>query len=260
MSGLRSDQDTKIPQPLRLTQASSGYLDGIRALAAFTVMFGHCRGLYFVDFGHISSGNATFLVRAIYLITAFGHQSVMIFFVLSGFFVSSSILRSLSKPKWSWWDYAIDRGSRLYIVLLPGLCLGLLWDLLGSHLYNQTEVYSAPLVPFGSEAVVSRLTLPAFIGSLLFLQTRFTTVFGSNGPLWSLFNKFWYYVFFPAIVATILSLRRRLAGAALKSLALVAVTFWILKYQLGGFLVWMSGCAVALTSNYWRFPHSSGWL
>lgn len=33
----------------------------------------------------------------------------------------------------------------------------------------------------------------------MFLQTRFTPVFGSNGPLWSLFNEFWYYVLFPAL-------------------------------------------------------------
>lgn len=191
-------------KPLSLTPAASGYLDALRALGALAVMFGHWRGFYFVDHGSVKPASATWLVNALYTATGFGHQAVMIFFVLSGFFISSSIFRGLSRQTWSWSDYAIDRGSRLYAVLIPGLLLGLVWDTLGIRFFNATGIYSAPLNPFGEQIPVRALTPIAFLGDLLFLQTRFTPVFGSNGPLWSLFNEFWYYVLFPATLALVL--------------------------------------------------------
>lgn len=35
------------------------------------------------------------------------------------------------------------------------------------------------------------------LGNVFFLQTILTPVFGSNDPLWSLANEFWYYIIFP---------------------------------------------------------------
>jgi peptidoglycan/LPS O-acetylase OafA/YrhL len=45
-------------------------------------------------------------------------------FVLSGFLISSTVLRSQVSGDWSWRDYAINRSIRLYVVLIPGLLLG----------------------------------------------------------------------------------------------------------------------------------------
>src|SRR5260370_15519199 len=229
------------PRPVRLTPATSGCLDAIRALAALAVMFGHCRGLYFVDYGHIEPGNATSFVKAIYAITGFGHQAVMVFFVLSGLFISSSILRNHGKQTWSWRDYVIDRGTRLYIVLIPGLLLGLVWDFVGIKFFNSSGIYSAPIASFGDHVPIQTLTSATFIGNALFLQTRFTPVFGSNGPLWSLFNEFWYYILFPAVIATIIAARRPAIRVTLGDLLLVAFTIWLLGSQFLGFLVWLAG-------------------
>jgi peptidoglycan/LPS O-acetylase OafA/YrhL len=243
--------------PARLTPAASGYLDAVRALAALAVMFGHCRGFYFVDYSNIDPAKAIPIIKAIYAVTGFGHQAVMIFFVLSGFFISSSILRSLERRTWCWRDYMIDRGARLYMVLIPGLFLGLAWDLAGITFFNRSGIYSAPLVPFGYGIPVERLGPATFIGNLLFLQTRFTTVFGSNGPLWSLFNEFWYYILFPALIAMIVSVRRCAIRSAMGYILLAALTAWILGSQLIGFVVWLSGGVVALTLHSFRFSDSS---
>jgi peptidoglycan/LPS O-acetylase OafA/YrhL len=142
-------------------------------------------------------------------LTGFGHQAVMAFFVLSGFLISSSVLRNLGRSTWSWRQYIIDRGVRLYLVLVPGLVLGGILDTIGVHFFNHSGIYSAPLIAFGDAVIAQRLNISSFFGSLLFLQTRFTTVFGSNGPLWSLFNEFWYYVLFPVLIWVILSAKRR---------------------------------------------------
>jgi hypothetical protein len=173
------------------------------------VTFGHCRAFCFVDYRNIVPSMSTLPVKAVYFLTGFGHQAVMVFFVLSGLFISSSVLRSLERGTWRWRDYVIDRGVRLYVVLAPGLLLGALWDLVGVHFFNHSGIYSAPLVGFDNSIPAQQLNLTSFFGSLFFLQTRFTTVFGSNCPLWSLFNEFWYYVLFPLLIAVILSAKRR---------------------------------------------------
>jgi peptidoglycan/LPS O-acetylase OafA/YrhL len=250
----------KVPQPVQLTPTTSGYLDAIRALAALAVVLSHWRGFYFVDYGQIQSGLDTWTVKAVYAATGFGHQSVMVFFVLSGFFISSSVLRNIGRHTWSWRDYAVDRSVRLYLVLLPGLFLGTIWDSIGIKFFNSSGIYSASLHPFGTSVPIANLTPITFIGNLLFLQTRFTPVLGSNGPLWSLFNEFWYYLLFPALVSMVLCIRRRAMLKTCGYLFLAAFAVWILGSAVSGFVVWSAGCAVALASRSLRFADNSNLL
>jgi hypothetical protein len=37
-------------------------------------------------------------------------------------------------------------------------------------------------------------SLIAFLGNFAFLQTICVPIFGTNGPMWSLANEFWYYI------------------------------------------------------------------
>jgi len=132
----------------------------------------------------------TILVKAIYFVTGFGHQAVMVFFVLSGLSISYSVLKNFERGTWRWGNYVIDRGVRLYLVLVPGRLLGAVWDFLGIRFFSDSGIYSALLAPFGDSVPAQQLNLSTFFGNLFFLQTRFTTMFGSKGPLWSRFNEF----------------------------------------------------------------------
>ena len=223
------------------------------------VMLGHCRAFCFVDYRHVVPSMSTVPVKAVYFLTGFGHQAVMVFFVLSGLFISSSVLRNLERGTWRWRDYVIDRGVRLYLVLAPGLLLGALWDLVGVHFFNHSGIYSAPLVGFDNSIPAQQLNLTSFFGSLFFLQTRFTTVFGSNGPLWSLFNEFWYYVLFPLLIAVIVSAKRR-SITVIPYLGGAILAAWVLGDAISGFVVWLAGGGVALTSRYLRFGASHRWV
>lgn len=254
----RANEPQNISPAADLTPAASGYLDIIRSLAAMAVMFSHWRGFYFVEYERVAPAMRTGLVKAIYFFTGFGHQAVMIFFVLSGLFISSSVRRHLERGTWQWWDYVTDRGVRLYIVLVPGLLLGGLWDLVGLRFVNESGIYSGLLVAFGDGIPAQRLNATSFFGSLFFVQTRFTTVFGSNGPLWSLFNEFWYYVLFPVLIAAILSARRR-SISVLGYLGLAIFAAWVLGGALPGFVVWLAGGSVALSIRYFRVGASHSW-
>jgi len=81
----------------RLSAEASTALDLLRALAAILVMVGHVRGLFFVDFGRVEEPGL--VIQAIYFATSLGHEAVMIFFVLSGYFIAGNVLRALgNKP------------------------------------------------------------------------------------------------------------------------------------------------------------------
>jgi peptidoglycan/LPS O-acetylase OafA/YrhL len=221
-------------------------------------MWGHLRALFFVDFQHIEHNSP--LLSVLYFFTGFGHEAVMVFFVLSGFFISSAVLSRRASGNWSWHEYTIDRSSRLYVVLIPALLLGWLWDRAGSSIFASTGLYSQPLVGFGTAVAQNRLTPGIFIGNLFFLQTIVCPTFGSNGPLWSLANEFWYYMLFPVVLATGMAWR---ANSTLRAI-LLAILAICLAIFLGseismGFLIWLAGTVLVFAYSNCGFS-GKGWL
>lgn len=117
--------------------------------------------------------------------TSYGFQSVLIFFVLSGYLVSKSAIRIINKnSKKSLKDYFIDRIFRIHVVLIPALILTFFLD--------QITISITSI-----DTILQRLTLENFVGNIFLLQEIFVDRFGSNGPLWSLSYEFWYYMLFP---------------------------------------------------------------
>ena len=229
--------------PRTLSTAASAHLDFVRTVAAWAVMWGHLRTLFFVDFQHLPRPG--WPLSAIYFLTGFGHQAVMVFFVLSGFLISATVIKSHSSGTWSWRKYVINRSTRLYAVLIPGLLLGWLWDLAGNSLLASTSIYTHPVSDLGSAIPASNLSVGIFFGNLLFLQTIICPPFGSNAPLWSLANEFWYYVLFPAALSAGLAFARRaMRVAILLSAAVICLAAFLGLDKLNGFLIWMSGCGL----------------
>lgn len=233
----------KAPEHNRHNLASL-HLDAIRGLAALCVFSGHLRALFLVDYRAVVQKSAG--VKIIYFVTGFGHESVMVFFVLSGFFISSSIIRSIRADRWRWALYAQSRLTRLYAVLIPALLLGLLWDTLGVKLFGDVGVYHGlPEYKHVVGHVVPLLTAQIGFGNLLFLKGIRVPTFGSNGPLWSLSYEFWYYVLFPLCLLAVwpsTDLRSRILYGILAMGILVFVGQTISLY----FLVWMMGWVIGV--------------
>src|SRR5580658_7990721 len=122
------------PAKLRFSDTTASVLlDAIRGIAATLVLLEHWRNAFFVDLPQVPSHRM--LLAGVYLLCAAGHQAVIIFFVLSGYLISGSILRAFRRNEWTWKQYLTHRLVRLWIVLLPALVLGACWDHLG--LYSQ---------------------------------------------------------------------------------------------------------------------------
>jgi peptidoglycan/LPS O-acetylase OafA/YrhL len=218
----------------------------MRGIAALLVCSDHSRHIFFVEY-HSLAGKVFFLP---YLITSTGHQAVVIFFVLSGFLVGGSVLRSLDQNRWGWKRYLTHRFVRLWLVLIPTLLLCLGWDTLGSYLQHHGHTPTALLhgmpgiVP--DEPIEQRLDLqpnatPAiFLGNVFFVQKILVPTFGSNGPLWSLANEFWYYLLFPFAVLAIRS-RYSVLTRVLFAAAFLLVAWFVGASIMSLFPIWVFG-------------------
>jgi peptidoglycan/LPS O-acetylase OafA/YrhL len=141
---------------------------------------------------------------------------VIVFFVLSGYLVGTSVLHSVSEGHWSWRRYLFQRFTRLYVVLLPALILGGAADWVGMHLQPTDAVYSGRAGMHDLQTDVHEtLNLKTMAANCVFLQTisppgaggREIPTLGTNRPLWSLSNEFWYYITFPLLVLTVARMR-----------------------------------------------------
>lgn len=225
------------------------WLDAVRGLSAIAVCTGHLRVMLFVDNSELQS---TFLLNKIfYFATGIGHQAVMVFFVLSGFFVGGAILKR--RDNFSWIEYLIARLSRLWIVLIPALIFTFLIDqLIQSVAPNAIAGSYYSLWNSGPTANQSYSnSWWTFLGNILFLQKILTPVYGTNDPLWSLSSEFWYYILFPlCIYASGNCYRLRKPGPLLRiAAALVALTIflWLPPEIRLGYFIWLLGVMIYLT-------------
>jgi peptidoglycan/LPS O-acetylase OafA/YrhL len=244
------------PTPPFQSTVASVLLDALRGIAALLVCAGHWRYLLFVDYPQIPLHRGWFFLP--YLMCTMGHQAVIVFFVLSGYLVGGHVLRALDTGRWSWGAYLLQRGVRLWVVLLPALVLGGILDFAALHLHLAPALYAGQVNNHITFDVHATLTWKALLGNCFFLQTIATPVFGSNGALWSLANEFWYYLIFPL---GLLALRG--PYSILKRIAM-GVACLGLAYGVGPgirmlLLVWLLGVLLAILP-VWRTTAWMRWL
>lgn len=217
-----------------LKNSASLHLDFIRGFASILVLFNHFRNIFFVPYSDVNNQSTLNLLA--YSFTGLGHQAVMIFFVLSGFFIANSVIKQVVKNSWSWKDYLISRLTRLYIVLIPALILGFIIDSVGIYFFD----YS-----FFPHDMNERISLEVLVGNLFYLQGFATTSFGTNDPLWSLSYEFWYYLLFPSILLILISNIKKFYKIAYLTFV-IGCFFFVGKTVSLYFTIWLMGFAVLL--------------
>jgi peptidoglycan/LPS O-acetylase OafA/YrhL len=221
-----------------LVSKSDNNLDLIRGLAAVLVCTGHLRAAMFPMVTQASEAGRP-LARLFLLLMAQGHNAVMVFFVLSGYLVGGSVLRS---RQFEWKRYLINRLSRLWVVLVPALLFT--WLIVGILIGKHPEYLAGSFeAHWHSWPGPFAFTPQVFLANIFFLQTICSPVFGHNGPLWSLAYEFWYYLIFPALFVSIKG-RDKAINVCLGALSLLALLALPTPVA-NGFLVWLMGAAAA---------------
>ncbi len=220
------------------------------------VAAGHARAMLFENYSSVPEPSLSW--RVFYGVTGMGHEATMMFFVLSGFLVSSSVEKAWRNGEGSWLHYAVARLSRLWTVAIPAIVLGVLIDFAGSQFASGKNIYFeslSTLGAFGDHVVADSLTGWNIAGALLFLQGLVTKIPGSNVPLWTLSAEFWFYVAFPAFFSLTRSQRSPIWVGAW----ILATIFLLLTGLASGFFIWSLGWAAwfcrrsnpTLTENRW---------
>jgi peptidoglycan/LPS O-acetylase OafA/YrhL len=164
------------------------WLDLIRFLAAFSVLLTHARGFLFVDYNSLNSSSQTIGVKLFFSLTRLGTESVIIFFVLSGFLVGGKSIIRLIKGEFNAREYVLDRVFRIYVPLLPAILLSVLMLLVTRSKIDYLEIF----------------------GNIFSLQGILVESLSGNPPLWSLSYEVWFYLLLFFLGLMIISKKRKL--------------------------------------------------
>ncbi len=186
-------------------------LDGLRGLAALYVVAHHARIYLWVRFYSYAAtsrfGAGEVLAYAASALR-FGHQAVIVFFLLSGFVIHLRNAKSLARGeevRARPMRFLQRRAWRLLPPLLFALVLVAGLDTLG------TQLAPALYAGFHHDA-------RTFVMNVLFLQGFAAPTFGSDGALWSLSYEGAFYLLYPLFLVC----RIRAGGRAAFALAFAA--------------------------------------
>jgi len=194
------------------------FLDWLRFIAALLVMLNHLRVEQFAAYGEVQAGSQV-LKTLFFCVTRIGLESVVLFFVLSGFLVGGMSVERAMRGQFAPGKYFVDRFSRIYTPLAPalaadvGICL-----VLG--------------IPFSwREAVLN----------LVSLQGVACPPFSGNTALWSLSYEVWFYVLAGALLVLF---GRQGRTARITPLLAVFLAFLVfLKLDTAYLFAWTTGMA-----------------
>ena len=197
------------------------YLDIARFLASLLVVLDH------FNQSQIVSGITGRFVPE------FGRESVIIFFILSGYVIAytTEVKQQLLK------EYIVARCARIYSVALPVLLIAFLLNYIGS-------TYSPHPIAPSYQIAKAYLYIPFH---LLFLGEiwNLSEVPPWLVPYWSLGYEVWYYIFFAALYYF----------SSYKRIVIAGIVFLILGHKLWLLLpIWMSGVLLFHWQN--KYPLS----
>lgn len=207
-----------------MNRAFSVYLDLVRFAAACLVYVYH--------------SNQRLLVHDVLPMSSYGHSSVIVFFVLSGYviaFVTDTKERD-------WQVYTASRLSRVYSVAVPALALTLLLDLAGQQL--MPALYAQ--YPFDQHLLRTLISLFMLNEAWFVSVTAF-----SNVPYWSITYEIWYYAGF----GLLMFLPARWAAPALLLLLLLLGPKILLLAP-----IWALGVWLYRDQRLLRIPDGIAWL
>lgn len=200
----------------------------VRALAAIEVAASHLRALFYPGMRTIADPPLWY--QGFAFLSGFGHQAVLLFFVISGWLVGGSLLNKWQQPNIVA-NYAVDRLTRLWTVLLPVFLITLMLSLLRGELDTSTLDYTT----------TGEFSTLAFAGNLIGLQLIAVPTYGGNFALWSLSNETWYYVLFPLLM--VMFRTNRLGVRTISALAISVLAILLPPILMLYFLVWLLGAA-----------------
>jgi peptidoglycan/LPS O-acetylase OafA/YrhL len=209
----------------------------IRGLMAIIVFIAHINQIFWIRL----YGPNLIISK---IIGAMARHAVLVFFLLSGYLITLSIIKNINtNKKFNYADYFISRLIRIYPPFLGSLIVTVIaWGII--HYFNLTGKYNYGL---SLDLYIVRekydLTIESLIESLMLNKENITKV---NGPLWSLFIEI--KIYFLAAIAVIFATRKSIK---IKILTFVIAVLCVFNFSqeksfLFFFLIWLVGALAAV--------------
>jgi peptidoglycan/LPS O-acetylase OafA/YrhL len=209
-----------------------GNLDALRGLLAVYVALGHCRWLLWG--GHaawLATPHDAWEAVPVYAsaIFRYGREAVMVFFVLSGFFIHYRAAKPGPREHFLAGSFYRRRWHRLAPPYFFALIITVVCDLIGRAWWPTLyEARTGDALLDGTFARAGHSTA-SVVPALLLVPSSMGRDFGSNGPLWSIAFEAVYYALYPAW----LWVRRRSSLAAF--VVIPAICLSLAFSPIGGF-------------------------
>ena len=219
-------------------------LDLLRAAASLVVCVGHGLAFFFAELRPTT-------------LPLMQNLGVLVFFLISGFLITHTLIQRSEDPQYGFWRFAVDRFARIYSGLIPALVLIVAIDALTIYLTGD-----------GGEGKIAQLfNMRTLIASLLNMESYrgigklAASPFGSASPLWTLAIE-WHIYFFVAAVFFIVTrprFRLYLVPVAL-FFGQTAIHFLFLSLESSGigqglFSLWLGGSLVYFVSRRTHLPY-----
>ncbi len=203
--------------------------------------------MLFVDW---EGGNS--YAKVFYFVFGLGHEAVIIFFVLSGFFISKSVERSLGSENF-WPIYTIDRVCRITVVLIPAVFLTAVVDSIGLSSFEDSYIYTGSS---GSSVITEpvNILLVNTLANGFLVPVSIIEIVSSNKSLWSISIEFLCYFIYPIFVF----IKKEKSILRL----VYFLVFLLIIYFLGSvgiyyFMFWVLGLLAEKYENLTKFSISS---
>jgi peptidoglycan/LPS O-acetylase OafA/YrhL len=222
------ESNTSTPELTRKPTFDSR-LEGLRGLAALTVVLGHTVVIkYALDPHYQPTG--------IFSFQAPGHLSVLVFFILSGYVIGISTKNALTKETIGL--YLKKRFVRIWPIYIISLILAVLLS---------------PPLPVAN-----------IVSSLFFLQILWKPVISANAPLWSLHYEMLFYLLFIPVSAFSIRSIYVCVGSFVAGLGFLFFSNWsgapLLTSYLFGFSLWSLGLVLVDLSRHNAVHYSNSQL
>jgi peptidoglycan/LPS O-acetylase OafA/YrhL len=124
------------------------------------------------------------------------HTGVVLFFILSGFLITYTLIERAKDPSYGFGTFLIERTARIYSGLIPALLLVIIVDGIVLHFVNDPLISVAYNLP---TFLANLAMFDSYRGSLSEFPITQWRQFGSATPLWTLAIEWHIYLFVAAI-------------------------------------------------------------
>ena len=221
------------------------FFDFARGISAQAVVLGHALNI-FVPGIFMVPGQRVFYMQSF---------AVIIFFVLSGFLITSAVLKKKSQPGFTFGSYLIDRIARVVYPLVPALFLITVFDFLVLHGSTKLPFIRIDLSPqtiAGNFLLLFNHPILQELAPRLRMPWISVGPVGSGAPLWSVVAEWWIYVAFGLLAFA--AIRRMKLGVGSALLLVFAIAVPVGYMAKGGYesLAWIIGMLYAMAAAQLR--------